>query len=101
MRVCYTSAHPDQNADGTTRVSTNPWSVLVRDGEGGQEGRWTAIDEFPTDKGWEPPYPTRLIKVGQCAEGWLAIKDDNPDLQYTAIRYAPADFGDQVTWSIG
>lgn len=100
VRVCYTSPHPGQNADGTTRVSTNPWSVLVRDGEGGQEGRWVRIDDFPADKGWAPSYPVRRISVGQCAEGWIAIRDENPDLQWLAIRYAPADFGDQVTWEI-
>lgn len=100
VRVCYTSAHPGQNSDGTTRVSTNPWSVLVRDGEGGQEGMWVRIDDFPADKGWAPPYPSRRISVGQCAEGWLAIRDENPDLQWLAVRYAPADFGDQVTWGV-
>lgn len=99
VRVCYTAPHPRRNADGTTRVSTNPWSVLVRDGEAhGSGSRWVRIDEFPQDGGWDPPYPDRLMSLGQCAEGWLAIRHDNPDLQYLALRYAPADFGDRVTW---
>ncbi|GAA1391389.1 hypothetical protein GCM10009599_10030 [Luteococcus peritonei] len=98
VRVCYTSPHPGQNADGTTRVSTNPWSALVSAPEGGPQARWVRIDEFPADKGWQPPYPTRLLKLGQCSEGWIAIKHDNPDLQFTALRYHPADFGDMVTW---
>lgn len=99
VRVCYTASHPRQNADGTTRVSTNPWSVLVRDGEAhGSGSRWVRIEEFPQDGGWDPPYTDRLISLGQCAEGWLAIRHDNPDLQYLALRYAPADFGDRVTW---
>ncbi|MFC6359428.1 hypothetical protein [Luteococcus peritonei] len=66
--------------------------------EGGPQARWVRIDEFPADKGWQPPYPTRLLKLGQCSEGWIAIKHDNPDLQFTALRYHPADFGDMVTW---
>ncbi|MEL4356666.1 MULTISPECIES: hypothetical protein [unclassified Luteococcus] len=99
VRTCYTKAHPQQNADGTTRVSTDPWSVQVIDGEGGTHSVWAKISEFPADKGWEPPYPQGTIKLGSCAEGWIAVRHENPDLQFQALRYQPSDFGDVVTWS--
>ncbi|MEL4504630.1 hypothetical protein AAEX63_07315 [Luteococcus sp. H138] len=99
VRVCYTTAHAGQNADGTTRVSTDPWSVQVIDGEGGTKPVWTKISEFPADKGWQPPYPERRVKLGECAEGWIAVRHDNPDLQFQAVRYQPSDTGDVVTWS--
>lgn len=100
VEVCYTQRHAQQNANDTTRVSTNPWSVQVRDGEG-QSGKaeWLPIDRFPRDKGWEPPYETRDLKLGSCQLGWIAVRHGNPDLQWLAIRYAPADFGDEVTWT--
>ncbi|WP_420176598.1 hypothetical protein [Luteococcus sp. OSA5] len=98
VRVCYTRAHPDANPDGTTRVSADPWSVLVRDGEGSKETSWYPLDDFPADKGWTPPYQERQLAVGDCTEGWLAIRHDNPDLQFSGLRYQPADFDEVATW---
>lgn len=99
VRVCYTSAHPEADADGATRISTDPWSVQVLDGEGGTKAVWSRISEFPADKGWQPPYPERKLALGECSEGWIAVRHENPDLQFQALRYQPAGSGDVVTWS--
>lgn len=100
VEVCYRRPHPNQNPDNTTRVSADPWSVQALDAEG-PDGRptWVAIDEFPRDDGWSPPYATAQLKLGSCQTGWLGVRHGNPDLQFLAVRYAPADFGDVVTWS--
>lgn len=100
VEVCYRRPHPNQNADNTTRVSADPWSVQVLDAEG-PDGRptWLAINEFPRDNGWSPPYPTTQLRLGSCQTGWLGVRHGNPDLQFLAVRYAPADFGDVVTWA--
>ncbi len=101
VEVCYRRPHPQQNADNTTRVSSDPWSVLVYDAEGGG-GRptWVGINEFERDNEWSPPYPTNQLRLGACQTGWLGVRHGNPDFQFQALRYAPADFGDVVTWSL-
>lgn len=100
VETCYRRQHPGQTPDNTTRVSSDPWSVLVLDAEG-PDGRpvWVAINEFPRDNEWSPPYPTTQLKLGRCQTGWLGVRHGNPDLQFLAVRYAPADFGDVVTWN--
>jgi hypothetical protein len=100
VEACYRRPHPEQNADNTTRVSADPWSVQVLDAEGpGGRPTWLGINEFPRDNQWSPPYPTTNLKLGACQVGWLGVRHGNPDLQFLALRYAPADFGDVVTWS--
>lgn len=100
VRVCYRAAHSGTGADRRTRVSNNPWSVRVNDGEGpGTPPRWTAISTFPQDVGWAPEYAETRLELGGCQEGWMAVRHGNPDLQWTGLRYSPADFGDVITWS--
>ena len=99
IKTCYTKAHPGQGADGTTRVSTDPWSLRVRDGESSNPWKWYPVSEFPKDSGWSPEFKEQKLKVGECATGWIPIKHENPDLQWGGVKYAPADFGDVVIWT--
>ncbi|WP_460742068.1 hypothetical protein [Mariniluteicoccus endophyticus] len=99
VQVCYTRPHPQQNSDGSTRVSTNPWSARIADGETGSAPRWIRIDEMPRDNAWSPNYATRTIRLGECNMGWIGVTHGNPDLLWSGLRYAPADFGDVVIWT--
>lgn len=99
VQVCYTRPHPQQNSDGSTRVSTNPWSARIADGETGSAPRWMRIDEMPRDNAWSPGYATRTIRLGECNMGWIGVTHGNPDLLWSGLRYAPADFGDVVVWN--
>lgn len=102
VRVCYAAAHPDANDDGTTRTSTDPWSFGVYDGEGGtiDDVEFVRVDEFPPSSHWSPTYETRLLRVGECNEGWIQVSDGNPDLARPYIRYSPQDFGDDIRWNL-
>ncbi|NNG19287.1 hypothetical protein HJ590_06765 [Naumannella sp. ID2617S] len=99
VRVCYRAAHPGAGSDGKTRVSNNPWSVTFRDGEGGGQPRGASISSLPFDRGWVPEYTETRLALGQCHEGWMGVRHGNPDLMWLALTYAPADFGDRITWS--
>ena len=100
VQVCYVRPHAEANADGTTRVSTNPWSFRLRDGEGGPASYSSVpVSEFTRDWSWTPSYRERKLKVGQCNTGWIGVKVTNPDLQWGGIVYSPSDFGDRVTWT--
>ncbi len=79
-------------------MSNNPWSVEFRDGETGGPTVWRTIPSLPFDQGWVPEYRETRLAVGECQEGWMGVRHDNPDLQWTGLRYAPADFGDVITW---
>lgn len=99
IEVCYTSEHPGQNEDGTTRVSTDPWSVLARDGEGTEDYEWYPIGDFEQNSEKSPAFTETQLAVGDCTRGWLTADHGNPDLQFAGLRYAPADFDEEVTWS--
>ena len=99
VRVCYAAPHPEAGSDGRTRVSNNPWSVRVRDGEGGGQAKTVPISSLPRDAGWVPEFRETRLALGECQEGWLPVKHENPDLQWNGLTYAPADFGDRITWS--
>ena len=99
VQVCYAAPHPSANADGTTRVSTDPWSFLVRDGESGGRYRQVPVGELPRDWAWSPSYRETLLRAGECSTGWIGVRHGSPDLQWGGIVYQPADFGDRVTWT--
>lgn len=101
VKVCYTHPHSGANADGTTRVSRDPWSFGLLDAES-MESEYTFVKarEIPISTHWTPVYNETRLSPGQCNEGWLAVHHGNPDLWISYIRYAPADFGDRVTWSL-
>lgn len=98
VKVCYAAEHPDQNADGTTRTSLDPWYFSVQDGEGGGPAQWVKVRDLPPSTRWEPAYDTRLVKVGECNTGWVQAEPGSPDLFLPDLRYAPADFGDDIRW---
>ena len=103
VRVCYAAPHPEANADGTTRVSPDPWRFGVYDGEtqlpeDTQYPRPAELGE-PTDE-FGPLLEARQVALGECNEGWIAVEHGNPDLAWTAARYQPADFGDEITWDL-
>ena len=101
VEVCYARAHPDANADGTTRTSTDPWRVGVYDGETQTppDVAYLPVSEFPVTDEFGVPYEERLLRVGECNSGWIAMEHHNPDLAWLTLRYAPQDFGDEVTWA--
>ena len=102
VAVCYTHAHPDANRDGTTRTSRDPWSFGLLDAESGKDDySFYRAREFDVSTHWTPVYAERLVSVGECNSGWLGIEHGNPDLWIGYVRYAPSDFGDQVTWNLG
>lgn len=98
VRVCYSARHPDAGSDDRVRVSNEPWSVEFRDGETDGPTQWQAIRELPHDSGWAPQYATKRLALGECNEGWMAVRHGNPHLQWTGLRYAPANSGDTVVW---
>lgn len=101
VKVCYTHAHPGANADGTTRVSRDPWAFGLLDGEAGEtKYRYIPVGKFDQGESWKPLYEARKLKVGECNSGWLSIHHGNPDLWVHYLRYAPADFGDRITWRL-
>lgn len=97
VTVCYRSPHPDANADGTTRVSTDPWSVLVQTPDGGL--RATPVSELPrTNFGLNPQYSETLLSPGQCQMGWITVIPSGGG-RFAGVKYAPRDFPtDTVTW---
>jgi len=101
VSVCHTRHHGAENADGTTRVSSDPWSAQVRDGESAQGARWVRLDDMPRDRGWVPEFREARLATGQCQTGWISVRHGNPDLQFGDVRYESADFGDTVTWRLG
>ncbi len=98
VTVCYAAPHPDANADGTTRTSTDPWFFEVTDGETGKAHGFRGVGEFPPSEQWSPKYQERLLKVGECNSGWISVAPGNPDLLLPTLRYSPADFGDEILW---
>lgn len=101
VRVCYTHPHAEANADGTTRVSTNPWSFGVRDLEGATSSKYTFVGVGEFDRaGWTPAYREKGISVGECNSGWISVAHGSPDLDFSYLRYAPRDFGDKITWEL-
>lgn len=99
MQVCYAAPHPEQNSDATNRTSLDPWSFSVQDGEGtGTRPQWIKARDLPPSTRWSPGYATKLLKLGECNRGWVQVEPGNPDLFLPTLRYAPADFGDDVRW---
>lgn len=99
VEVCYAATHPEQNADGTTRTSIDQWYFSVQDGEGGGPGEWVKVKNLPPSTRWSPVYKTKLVKLGQCNTGWVQAEPGSPDLFFPNLRYAPADFGDDIVWN--
>ena len=102
VKVCYVAPHPGANADATSRTSTDPWSFGVYDGETQTvaDVKYVPVKSFESSSEWAPAYEAKQLKVGECNEGWIAVHDGNPDLARAFVRYAPADFGDEITWGI-
>lgn len=101
VSVCYTNAHPEANADGTTRVSRDPWSFGLLDAESGEtDYTFYRVNTFEVGKKWLPVYQEKLLKVGQCNTGWVSIANGAPDFWIKYVRYLPADFGDTITWDL-
>lgn len=98
VEVCYAAPHPEQNADGTTRTSIDPWYFSVQDGEAGGPAKWVKVRDLPSSSRWSPVYQTTLVKLGECNTGWVQAEPGNPDLYLPSLRYAPADFGDDIRW---
>ncbi|MGJ3509041.1 hypothetical protein [Enemella sp. A6] len=98
VEVCYTKEHPKQNADGTTRVSPDPWSAEVRDGEGPEETKWIPVGDWDQVSERQPTFSEKQLKVGECSRGWLSAKHENPDLLFSGLKYAPEDFKDEAIW---
>lgn len=96
VKVCSTGSGAAGD-DGLTRVSTDPWQILQRDGEA--HGEWAArpISSLPAGPEQAPVYGETRLAVGQCAEGWMVVKNTNPDTQTGDLRYVLAD-GTQVSW---
>ena len=97
VTACYVRPHPDANPDGTTRVSTDPWSVLVERPNG-------SLVQVPvshlsqTDGGTAPQYTEDLLSVGQCQTGWITVTPPGNGT-FAGMKYAPRDFpNDTVTW---
>lgn len=102
VEVCYAAEHPDANADGTTRVSTDPWRFGVYDGETqtDDDTQFLPVTEFEATNAFTPVYEETQLTVGQCQSGWIAVDHGNPDLAWVSVRYQPADFGDVITWDL-
>ncbi|HMR47892.1 MAG TPA: hypothetical protein PKE40_00855 [Arachnia sp.] len=98
VTVCYAAPHPEQNADGTTRTSIDPWSFSVQDGEAGGPAQWVKVRDLSPSSRWSPVYQTKLVKLGECNTGWVQAEPGNPDLFLPDLRYAPVDFGDDIRW---
>lgn len=98
VEVCYAARHPEENADGTTRTSVDPWYFSYEDLEAGRPTEWVKLKKFPQADRWEPVYKTKLLKLGECNTGWLQIETGNPHVAYPSLRYAPGDFGDDIRW---
>lgn len=99
VTVCYAAPHPEQNADGTTRTSIDPWYFSVQDGETGGPAAWVKVRELPSSTRWSPVYGTKLVELGECNTGWVQAEPGSPDLFFPNLRYAPADFGDDIHWN--
>lgn len=102
VEVCYAAAHPEANADGTTRVSTDPWRFGVYDGETQLESdvQFLPVTEFEPTTAFTPAYEETQLQVGECNTGWIAVEHGNPDLAWASVRYQPGDFGDVITWDL-
>ena len=100
VRVCYAAAHPEANDDGSTRTSIDPWRVGLYDGETQvpADVQYVRVREFDYTDAFGPAYTEKQLMVGDCNEGWIGLEHGNPDLAWLSIRYAPADFGDEITW---
>lgn len=98
VQVCSVRTGPFSEADGTTRVSLDPWLVEVIDGEGGVRPEWIRFTDLPPGAAFQPVYGARYLKPGQCQRGYIQSDHGNPDLLWLGLRYAPASTGDQVTW---
>jgi hypothetical protein len=96
VAVCYVKAHPEARADGTTRVSTDPWSLIIRTGS--REKQTLAVSRLALSGGWEPSYGGDYIRVGECRTGWITVKALASG-KFVGVRYTPRDFpGDAATW---
>lgn len=96
VTVCYTREHPDDNADGSTRTSRDPWQFGWAHGP---DPVWDRGSKQLSDH-WTPVYRERRLKVGDCNSGWLT--SDLRETAYVAhigMRYAPASFDFTGTWT--
>jgi hypothetical protein len=96
--VCYVEPHPQANPDGTTRVSTDPWSVLIERPNG-------SYDQVPvsnldqTTAGLGPRNGDGLLQLGRCQTGSITFTPPGYG-RFAGMKYSPADFPtDTVTWS--
>jgi hypothetical protein len=97
VTACYVRPHPDANPDGTTRVSTDPWSVLV-EGTNGSLAQVPVSDLIQTNVGMSPQYAEGLLSVGGCQTGWITVTPPGTG-RFAGMKYAPNDFpNDAVTW---
>jgi hypothetical protein len=97
MTVCYVRPHPEANADGTTRVSTDPWSVLIQQPNGSHE-QMAVSSVGQTASGLSPRYGEDLLQLGQCQTGWITLSPPGSG-RFAGMKYAPSDFPDDTaTW---
>ena len=98
VKVCYTHPHPSANADGTTRVSTDPWEFgFGPDGGGVHYDKDPTIDTHVSDY-WKPAYGETRLALGQCHSGWVTVGLVEGAVGFRGMRYAPSDFPISATW---
>lgn len=97
VKVCYVRPHPGANQDGTTRVSTDPWSVLIQRTDGSLVP--VPVGQLsPTSAAPVPRYVERLLRLGECQTGWITVKAPQGG-SFAGMRYAPKDFPtDSAMW---
>lgn len=88
VEVCLlTPAEPEP--DGTTRVSTDPWTLDTSTELG--------IKARPSTE-FTPAFPAEArLTVGQCASGWIEF-DDAPEAHSVALSYRNS-LGEHAIWS--
>lgn len=98
--VCYRNEHPDADADGKVGVGPDTWLFGVYDGETDEDTRFARASELgePTEEFGELLEDNDLL-VDQCDSRWIAVRHDNPDLDWRSIRYQSAE-GDEITWPL-
>ena len=98
VTVCYVHPHPQANPDGTTRVSTDPWSVLIERPNGSYE-QVPLSDLNQTTAGLGLQYGEELLHLGQCQTGWITVSPPGYG-RFSGMKYSPKDFpNDTATWS--
>ena len=96
VTVCYVRPHPGANPDGSTRVSTDPWSLMIerRDGSIAE----VPVSELARSSAPGPRYTEALVDVGECQTGWISVTPPG-DGTFAGMKYAPKDFPqDTATW---